>query len=48
MAVLGVYSRDQEREAGLAGVAGTQPGATLEQVSSGPHQAGNLPSPNPR
>lgn len=44
--VLGVCGRDQEREAGLTG-SGTQPGATLEQASSGPHRAGILPSPNP-
>lgn len=44
---LDVCSRDQEREAGLAGAVGTQPGATLEQASSGPHRTATLPSPNP-
>lgn len=45
--VLGVCSRDQEREAGLADATGTRPGATLEQASSGLRRAGTLPSPNP-
>lgn len=47
MVVLGVCSRDQEREAGLADAAGTLPGATLEQASSGLQRAGTLLSPNP-